>query len=153
MGCLPPRGPCIRRSVMSLLCSRRAMMSLACGRYVRLSLWYSCAPCPEGSHCPMRGDTATTCAAGFFSPLGVHLPLPTRAGWKAGGGVDIRPCEAGQTSDDFSDTCYTCQAGEVCSFPSNRRMVCNEGFYVTQWDFPNDYYKTHLFVLWHNVLC
>ena len=93
------------------------------------SLWYSCAPCPEGSHCPMRGDTATTCAAGFFSPLGVHLPLPTRAGWKAGGGVDIRPCEAGQTSDDFSDTCYTCQAGEVCSFPSNRRMVCNEGFY------------------------
>ena len=88
---------------------------------------WACEQCPVQMYCPLRGDDANAVSTGYFSPFGVHLPLPVRAGWVAGPGSPIEPCPAGTTSDDFGGTCYTCQKGEVCSFPSNRRMVCNEG--------------------------
>lgn len=70
---------------------------------------------------------------GFFSPTGVHLPLPVRAGWAAGWDavagtpIPLYPCKAGWHSDDFANTCVECIKGELCNFPSNRPLPCNEG--------------------------
>ena len=88
---------------------------------------WACEQCPEQYHCPLRGDEKEACASGYFSPFGVHLPLPVRAGWAAGGGTPIAPCKPGYHSDDFADTCDQCIKGETCTFPSNRPLPCNEG--------------------------
>lgn len=94
------------------------------------SIW-ACAMCPEQKHCPLRGDTATDVATGYYSPNGVHLPLPVRAGWAAGPNVPLAPCKPGYHSDDFAGTCTQCIPGEVCSFRSNRPLPCNEGMEST----------------------
>jgi hypothetical protein len=88
---------------------------------------WACEQCPEQWHCPLRHDVKEEVDTGYFSPFGVHLPLPVRAGWAAGPSQPIIPCTAGEHSDDFAGTCSSCIKGELCNFPSNRPLPCNEG--------------------------
>lgn len=90
-------------------------------------LTWACDICPEQYHCPMRGDNKLLANVGYFSPLGVHLPLVVPAGYAAGNGVPIAPCKPGYHSDDFAGVCTQCKIGEVCTFTSNRPLPCNEG--------------------------
>ena len=45
---------------------------------------WACEQCPEQHYCPLRGNDKVAVTSGYFSPIGVHLPLPVRAGWVAG---------------------------------------------------------------------
>lgn len=89
---------------------------------------FACEPCPEQYHCLLRGDDKVVTATGYWSPLNMHIPLPTRAGTAANGvGSPLDFCKPGFHSDDFAGACSQCIAGEVCNFPSNRPLPCNEG--------------------------
>ena len=91
------------------------------------SMW-ACEPCPDKMYCPMRGDESIAVMDGYYSPFAMHVPMMARAGYEAGPSTALTPCKPGYQSDDMALQCRKCVTGEVCSFTSNRPMVCNEGF-------------------------
>ena len=89
---------------------------------------WACEPCPDKMYCPMRGDESIAVMDGYYSPFAMHVPMMARAGYEAGPSTALTPCKPGYQSDDMALQCRKCVTGEVCSFTSNRPMVCNEGF-------------------------
>ena len=89
--------------------------------------FWACQPCPDKQTCLLRGDTAVDANDGYFSLLGMHIPMVVPAGWYGGQANTLTPCKAGFYSDDKAGTCTQCVAGEVCTHRANQPQKCGEG--------------------------